>query len=424
MKTEKEKSSEEYVRSWERQIRLIEMNETLLKKAKEKIKRAINFLRKEFGEDFLINPINNSHFLVRKLIHMRDVTLYQWILWFVDSYKLIKLLSSDNDELIKKLRNELGDPNTALVELIHIDKFLRSNYFESNLYPKRKKDGAKKSKHPELEVKIKHNNFIFDVEIKELQPKEGLKAFFKTWMLLHESFFIYESKRIYFTFSIVLITPDIHPKIIEQIRKQIELDILEVVENKTVKYYEKEHLIKYVIGHVFKQEEIENWCQVNNSALNQIILIPNLLEPAIASVKGKIQKDIMEGNLAYSKYGLGIINNQNLVSLNDLEGEKDFRKIIVNIQQTILNFPNLIGIILSSGLYYTLKPQISTKNDDYAIIHNDNDPNNLYYIIIWNSNFNFPFSETDKQGIIDAFKSDTTTRIHKIRKNKILFYKS
>jgi len=416
MNTKKEKSNEEYVRSWERQIRLIDIDETLLKSSKEKLKRAITFLRKEFGENFLKDSKNNSHFLVRKLIHERGETVYQWILWFVDSYKQIQSISTKDDELLKKLRNELGGSNSVLAELVHIDKFLRSDYFDSKMYPKRKKDGVKKSKHPDLEVKIKHNNFIFDVEIKKMKPKEGLKAFLKTWMLLHEPFFKLEVNRIYISFSFVLLTPDIAESEIAKINNQIESDIKEVVENESVKYFEIDHLIKYVIGHVKLQDVVIKWCRENSSLLNNVILIPDLLNPAITSVKGKIANDIMKGNLAHSDYGMGIINDENIFVLSYLEETKDYRKAIVNIQQSILKFTNLIGIVLSSGLFFTFAPQKSIETDEYVIICNKDDPNNLYYIIIWNSNLDITFSKADKQAIIRAFKSDITKRIHKLRK--------
>jgi len=427
MTEEKEKNGLVYLTSWERQIRLIIYNKTLLKSAQKELKQTITYLRKEFGEDFLINPKNKTHFLVRKLIHEKaGIDGYHWLLWFVDSYKKIKSIFGKDVELLKQLRHEKKDANSALTELIHIDKFLRSNYFVCKLHPERKKineKGKTKTKRPELEVKINYSNFLFDVEVKELH-KEGLKSYLMTYFLLHESILKQEVNRIYIAFSFVLFTPDIEKTEINKINKQIESDILEVVANKSVKYFEDEHLIKYVIGHVYKEDEVKKWCRENDASINSMSLAPSQLDPAIASIKAKIERDIMNGNLLFSDYGLGIINDANLFSMNFMEEQKDFKKIVKNVQQSIQKFPNLIGVIISSSLFFTLQPHHSTEFDNYVVIGNDNDPNNLYYIIIWNNNLEITFSQADKQAIVDAFKADTSKRIHKLKKPKIHFEKN
>ncbi|RLI73960.1 hypothetical protein DRO91_01700 [Candidatus Heimdallarchaeota archaeon] len=362
-----------YIFSWNRLIRLCKMD-NMDEKEKQEIIDAIMFLKNEFDNNFLLDT-QDSHFLPQQLVKNSTLNRHRflWLKWFASSYQRLKEHKSAN-LLIKMIKNRNASSG-VLNELVYIDKFLQSN-FTIELYPRRQK------KKPDVAVTMYSR--AFDVEITHQEPKKSITDFLNAYFFLNEPFFKNDLRRSQFDSAIVLLTPYLAKETIKSINVILDQTIRTAIKEETIISGKINHLLKYVVGHVKKREEIKKWCDENNTQINTIQLESNLLESAISSFMGKINSKMKE-NLRNSENSLLMITEPNLFFLNDLNGNEDFDEIVVKSMQIILDHPKLLAVILGSGLYSRPERLAHKEKNEYTLISNENDVNNSYYLIIWNN---------------------------------------
>ncbi|MHA1630312.1 MAG: hypothetical protein ACTSXO_08065 [Candidatus Heimdallarchaeota archaeon] len=361
-------------------------------KEKQEIIDAIMFLKNEFGKNFLLDT-QDSHFLPQQLVKNSTSNRHRflWLKWFASSYQRLKEHKNANS-LIDKIKSTKASSD-VLNELVYIDKFLQSN-FTIELYPRRQK------KKPDVAVTMYSR--AFDVEITHQEPKKSITDFLNAYFFLNEPFFKNDLRRSQFDSAIVLLTPCLAKETLKSINVKLDQTIRTAIKEETIISGKINHLLKYVVGHVKKREEVKKWCDENNTQINTIQLESNLLENAISSFMGKINSKMKE-NLRNSENSILMITDSNLFFLNDLNGNEDFDEIVVKSMQIILDHPKLLAVILGSGLYFRPERLAHKEKNEYTLISNENDVNNSYYLIIWNNNTTNVLTKKEKAELCSLF---------------------
>ena len=309
---------------------------------KEKAERAFQFLKVEFGEDFLIEAYDYDHPIISWVNNLAPWTR-KWFIRFSESLKDLKSL--DNyPNLLKRLKDRKGF-NEALSVLEVTEKLSKAGFMTALDPIVNIQTGYKK---PDLKIWKKDSEEILYAEVsqqfeseQEVEAKETMDEIFGViWR--HPS--LLWSGRIYKSLS---------ERHIEEIVNNLKITVEKSKEENKFRELTEEGVAEIAVAPDNDKAIIEKWAVEKKLRVGEFIGPPFNVDK-ILRLKNKIRKE--QRQLPKDEANLMIIKNNNFfIRTNDI------RQATYNLEEEVYKYPHILAIVISGG-------HLGPSQIDYKII--------------------------------------------------------
>ncbi len=352
---------------WDKQCAFCDIIEELTDFEKQMAKRAFQFLRQEFGNDFLIKALSEKHPICWNLVNMAPWTR-RWITWFADALKELKK-AQNYSSLLERLKNK--------------DKFHEGHSVLEAGYKFSKIDFSVAIDPP---VDISGNTKVPDLKIVNGDTKEDL---FVEISIVGESMVQKEASQ---AMDKIIMEPlwrgvpfmhfcgRLHKVLakrhLEDIAKKVEGLVKEAKKDNSFHDLIIEDVIELGIAPESDKEILEKWASGRGFKVGEFSGPPYNVDE-IARAKSRI--DAEQKQLPNNCPNLLLIRHSNLFWY-----ARDIRRAISELEESVYKYPHLLAVVIDGKYTGSGESDLFMKDQHVFIKKTRADFVTEQYILLWN----------------------------------------